>query len=215
MKLYSYWRSSAAYRVRIGLNLKNIPYEQIPVHLVKDGGEHLKAEYTTKNPQGLVPALELDDGTVLTQSLAILEYLDDLSKENLLLPTAAIEKAKVRALAQAVACDIHPVNNLRILKYLSNELGVSEEAKNIWYRHWIEVGFAAIEKTLKTSSNGSFCFGHAPTLADICLIPQVYNAHRFKVDMTVYPLLSKINEHCLTLEAFAKAAPQAQSDANT
>ncbi len=210
MKLYDYWRSSAAYRVRIGLNLKGIPYDHICVHLVKDGGQQHSADYKTTNPQGLVPSLELDDGTVLTQSMAILEYLDDICPPPAFLPEKAENKAYVRSLANLIACDIHPVNNLRILTYLTETLGVDDGAKMTWYRHWIAKGFDALEARLEDSD---FCFGDQPGLADICLIPQVYNAHRFNLDMAPYPKISRINEACLKHPAFEKAIPENQPDA--
>ncbi|WP_135079669.1 maleylacetoacetate isomerase [Terasakiella sp. SH-1] len=210
MKLYDYWRSSASYRLRIALNLKNIPYEHICVHLVKGGGQQHSADYKAKNPQGFVPALELEDGTILTQSMAILEYLDETHPTPALLPSDALGRAEVRSLAQVIASDIHPVNNLRILKYLAGELGVADEQKMTWYRHWITKGFEALEARL---GNTGFCYGDSPTLADICLIPQVYNAHRFNVDMTPFPKISAINENCLKIEAFDKAVPENQPDA--
>lgn len=215
MKLYSYWRSSAAYRVRIGLNLKQIDYQSVYVHLVKEGGEQLKAEYGAINPQGLVPALELDDGRVLTQSLAILEYLDESAASGMaLLPEDALGRARVRALAQVVACEIHPLNNLRVLKYLSASLDVDADQSSTWYCHWLAQGFAALETLLADSPDtGKFCHGQAPGLADACLVPQVYNARRFKVDMTPYPNIVRIDAACAELEAFQRAAPEAQGDA--
>ncbi|SCA55507.1 putative maleylacetoacetate isomerase [Candidatus Terasakiella magnetica] len=210
MKLYDYWRSSAAYRVRIALNLNGQAYEHICVHLVKDGGQQHSADYKAKNPQGFIPALELEDGTILSQSMAILEYLDETTPEPAFLPASPKERAIVRSLAQIITSDIHPVNNLRILQYLAGELGVEDEPKMTWYRHWITKGFDALEARL---GDDTFCFGDTPTLADICLVPQVYNAHRFKVDMTPYPKIARINETCLKLEAFQKAVPENQPDA--
>jgi len=211
MKLYDYWRSSASYRVRIALNLKGVPYEHICVHLVKDGGQQLTPDYKAKNPQGFVPALELGDGTILTQSMAIIEYLDEVLPEPNFLPKDPLKRAEVRSLANLIASDIHPVNNLRILKYLTDELGVADEPKLQWYRHWIEEGFKALEMRLGMSD---FCVGETPTLADICLVPQVYNAHRFNVDMTQFPKIAHINENCLQLQTFAKAVPELQPDAD-
>ena len=209
MKLYSYFRSSAAYRVRIALNLKAIDHELAIVNLLKS--EQLGKEYLATNPQGLLPALETNDG-VLAQSLAILEWLDETYPHSPLITGAAWQKSQIRNLSFAIACDIHPVNNLRVLKYLSNELGVDNEAKNKWYRHWIEVGFEKIE--LMLNENNGYCFGDQPTLADICLVPQVFNAIRFNVDMSAYPKIAAIYEHCNKLAAFNDAAPQNQPDAN-
>lgn len=214
MKLYTYWRSSAAYRVRIGLNLKAMAYEDVYVHLVKDGGEQLKDAYRAINPQALVPALELDGGQYLTQSLAILEYLDEINKDAPFLPVEAVDRAYVRSLSLSIACDIHPVNNLRVLKYLSGVLNVSDDAKTEWYRHWVKTGLEALETSLSQSGKtGRFCFGDEAGLADICLVPQVYNAKRFNVDLTPYPNIIRIEENCQSLSAFAKAAPEMQGDA--
>ncbi|WP_165724936.1 maleylacetoacetate isomerase [Pseudoalteromonas sp. SA25] len=209
MKLYSYFRSSAAYRVRIALNLKAIDHELVIVNLLKS--EQLGEEYLATNSQGLLPALETDDG-VLAQSLAILEWLDEIYPQSPLITGTAWQKAQIRNLSFAIACDIHPVNNLRVLKYLSNELGVDDEAKNKWYRHWIEISFEKIE--LMLNENDDYCFGNQPTLADICLVPQVFNAIRFNVDMSAYPKIAAIYEHCNKLAAFNDAAPQNQPDAN-
>ncbi|MBE0380191.1 maleylacetoacetate isomerase [Pseudoalteromonas prydzensis] len=208
MKLYSYFRSSAAYRVRIALNLKNIPHELITVNLLKS--EQQGSEYLAKNPQGLLPALETDEG-VLAQSMAILEYLEETHPETPLLFGNAWQKAHIRNLCFAIACDIHPVDNLRVLKYLSGELGVDDEAKNAWYRHWVEVGFEKLEQLL--NSNHDYCVGDKPSLADVCLVPQVFNAYRFNVDMTAYPKIAAIYERCNKLAAFIDAAPQNQPDA--
>ncbi|WP_392344625.1 maleylacetoacetate isomerase [Pseudoalteromonas prydzensis] len=208
MKLYSYFRSSAAYRVRIALNLKNIPHELITVNLLKS--EQQGSEYLAKNPQGLLPALETDNG-VLAQSMAILEYLEETYPETPLLFGDAWQKAQIRNLCFAIACDIHPVDNLRVLKYLSGELGVNDEAKNAWYRHWVEVGFEKLELLL--DSNHDYCVGDKPSLADVCLVPQVFNAYRFNVDMTAYPKIAAIYERCNKLAAFIDAAPQNQPDA--
>lgn len=212
MKLYGYFRSSAAYRVRIALNLKGLAYEQVAVNLVN--GEQRGGDNLARNPQGLVPTLEPDDDTRLTQSLAICEYLDERYPDPPLLPSDAEGRARVRALAQAVACDIHPLNNLKVLRYLTGELGIGEEAKLAWYRHWIRSGFDALETLLAGSpATGAFCHGDAPTLADVCLVPQVFNARRFECDLSNYPTLRRITEHCDTLDVFRHAAPDMQPDA--
>ena len=215
MKLYGYWRSSAAYRVRIALNLKGISAEQLSVHLVRDGGEQHKAAYTALNPLELVPTLTLDDELdmdALSQSLAIIEYLDEIHPQTPLLPASALERAHVRAMALTVACEIHPLNNLRVLQYLTQTLGVDEAAKNTWYHHWVASGFAALE-TLLIRHSGRYCFGDTVTLADLCLVPQVYNAQRFNVDLTPYPNIMRVWAECNQLEAFANAAPERQADA--
>lgn len=211
-KLYGYFRSSAAYRVRIALNLKGLEYTQVPVNLVK--GEQRSDSYLQRNPQGLVPTLETDDGTRLGQSLAICEYLDERYPEPPLLPKDAEGRARVRALTNLIACEMHPLNNLRVLKYLVNELGVDEEAKLGWYRHWIREGFDALEAMLaRDVDSGGFCHGDSPTLADICLVPQVANAERFECDLSAYPAIRRIAAHCRDLEAFRRAAPAEQPDA--
>lgn len=213
MRLYTYFRSSAAYRVRIALNLKGLAWEAVPVHLVRGGGEQHQPGYRALNPAGLVPALE-DDGQVFTQSLAIVEYLDETHPEPALLPGDAASRARIRAIAQAIACDIHPINNLRVLQYLTRELGASEAQKTAWYRHWVETGLAAVEAMLAVQAgSGRFCVGDTPTLADVCLVPQVYNARRFDCDLTAMPTVLRIASHCEMLEAFQRAAPQAQADA--
>lgn len=208
--LYGYFRSSAAYRVRIALNLKGLAYRQAPVSLVK--AEQRSADFLALNPQGLVPALQESD-VLLTQSLAICEYLDDAYPDTVrLLPASPAQRARVRAVAQAIACDIHPVNNLRILNYLKDELGQDEAGRNRWYRHWISEGFAALESQLAAEA-GPYCFGHSITLADVCLLPQVFNAQRFNVDMTPYPRLAAIAEALAAVPAFAQAHPSCQPDA--
>ncbi len=213
MKLYTYFRSSAAYRVRIGMNLKGLSYEALPVHLIRDGGEQLSAGYRAINPSAAVPALQ-DDGATITQSLAILEYLDETRPQVPLLPADALGRARVRSLALVIACDIHPVNNLRVLRYLVKEAGVTEEVKNAWYVHWVQEGFAALEAMLAAhSATGRFCHGDSPTLADCLLVPQVYNASRFNVDMAPYPTISRIAAECEALPAFAEAHPAKQPDA--
>lgn len=214
MELYTYFRSSAAYRVRIALNLKGLKADYRYVHLVKDGGQQHKPEYRALNPQGLVPAL-VDHGQVLTQSLAIIEYLEETHPQSPLLPKDALDRARVRALAQVVACDIHPLNNSRLLKYLERELHADEAARNTWYRYWVAEGFTALEKLLAGNSRtGKFCHGDQPTLADICLVPQVFNAKRFEIDLAPFPTIRRIHDHCLTLKAFTDAAPEKQADAS-
>ncbi len=214
MKLYSYFRSSASYRVRIALELKGLPYDYVPVHLLKDGGQQLLPEFRAVNPDGLVPALVLDDGQVLQQSVAMIEYLDEIHPEPKLLPGTALDRAYVRGLALEVACEIHPLNNLRVLKYIKRTLGVADEAKDAWYRHWIELGFASVEANLERQGKaGRFCFGDTPTLADICLVPQVFNAQRFNIDVSRYPTIARIQEACMELPAFQKAQPKEQPDA--
>jgi maleylacetoacetate isomerase len=210
IKLYTYFRSTAAYRVRIALNLKNIEHELISVNLL--GGEEQQAPFTEINPQKLLPVLD-HDGRILYQSMAILEYLEEKYAEPALLPADSVARAEVRALANVIACDIHPLNNLRVLKYLGGTLEVDEEARLAWYHQWLREGFDAFETRLASTSNGQFCLGDEPGLADVMLIPQVYNAFRFDFDMTPYPKISSINLHCLKLEAFSRAAPENQPDA--
>jgi maleylacetoacetate isomerase len=212
-KLYSYFRSSAAYRVRIALNLKGITPDYAFVHLLKEGGQQHADSYRDINPQELVPALE-HDGQTITQSLAIIEYLDEIKPEPPLLPKTPAARAHVRQLAYAIACDIHPVNNLRVLQYLRDTHGLSEEDRARWQRHWIALGFAAIENLLDQSKNtGRFCHGDTPTLADICLIPQMANGRRVNLDFAPYPTLLRIEKEALAHPAFAAAAPQVQPDA--
>src|SRR5256714_9496831 len=211
IKLYSYFRSSAAYRVRIALNLKSLPYEYLPVHLVK--GRQRDERYRALIPQALVPMLS-DHRETITQSMAIVEYLDETVPETPLLPATAEGRARVRAIAQAIACDIHPLNNLRVLKYLTGTLGASEEAKNAWYRHWIERGLGALETELAADSRtGAFCHGETPTMADICLVPQLANARRYAFAVEQYPTLARIESNCLAFGAFAGAAPDRQPTA--
>ncbi len=213
IKLYSYWRSSAAYRVRIGLNLKGIEHEIIPVDMLKDGGEQHSPDYHQLNPQGLVPTL-IDGEITLGQSLAILEYLQDKYPQPNLLPGAAEDRARVRQIAQMIACDIHPLNNLRVLIYLKQELGINNTVKDDWYRHWITLGFQALETELKKYRNdGPYCFGADITLADLCLVPQMYNAHRFDIPTTDYPVLCEVEQACLKIDAFKNASPEMQIDA--
>lgn len=211
MKLYSYFRSSAAYRVRIALNLKNLDCEIIPVHLLNNGGEQHGQAYRQINPSELLPAL-VEDDFALAQSLSILEYLEEKYPEHALLPNNLQDRARIRAFCQNIACDIHPLNNLRVLKYLKHELQISEDEKTAWYKHWVEIGFKSLEQQL-VDSNGKFCFGDQATLADCCLIPQVYNAKRFNIDLSAFPKISVIYQHCSGLDAFKNAAPEAQIDA--
>lgn len=213
LQLYSYFRSSAAYRVRIALHLKGLPFEYIPVHLLKDGGQQNSPEYQRINPAKLVPAL-VDEGHAISQSLAIMEYLDETQPAPALLPRDALGRARVRALAQSIACEIHPLNNLRVLQYLEQDLKLDEAAKTTWYRHWITLGFTALETMLANNPHtGTFCHGDTPGLADCCLIPQIANARRFHTPLDAFPTILRIETSCLALDAFAKAAPQVQPDA--
>lgn len=209
MQLYDYFRSSAAYRVRIVTNLKGIELEQVPVNLVK--GEQRSDTNLSRNAQGLVPTLVTNDGESLTQSLAICEYLEECFPEPALLPSDPIARARVRALCQVIACEIHPLNNLRVLKHLTGELGLSDDDKLAWYRHWVRLGFDAVEAMLDASSD--FCHGDNPTLADVCLVPQVFNAERFECDLGPYPRIRAVTERARALDAFARAAPGKQADA--
>lgn len=211
MKLFGYWRSSAAYRVRIALNLKNVEVESIPIHLVKSGGEQHSQEYVDLNPTHLVPTL-VDGELVLNQSIAIIDYLDEKFSQTPLYPNDLIEKSLVKALALDIACEIHPVNNLRVQQYLVNELNCDDQAKLDWSHYWMGTGFTAIEKKLEKTA-GLYCFGDQVTIADLCLIPQVYNANRFKLDMTPFPLINAVVERCKQLPAFIKALPENQDDA--
>lgn len=209
MKLYDYYRSSASYRVRIALNLKNISYERFQIHLMNNGGEQHHENYQTLNPQGLVPTLD-ENGHVITQSLAIIEYLDDICPTPALLPLNPLAKAHVRGLALIIACDTHPLNNLRVLEQLKQQFQATEQQIAVWYHHWLKKGFDAIELQLKNlPRKNPVCYGSEISIADICLIPQVYNAHRFHFSMKDYPLINEINDYCLTLGAFINAAPEA------
>lgn len=213
IELFSYWRSSAAYRVRIGLNLKALPHETTPVHLVRDGGQQHSEGYAALNPQELVPTLR-HGGQVLHQSMAILEYLDEVFGGPSLLPDDAAGRARVRALAQLVACDIHPLNNLRVMQFFSDTWNVPQVEREDWTRHWIQRGFEAMERMLVESvETGRFCHGDTPTLADCCLVPQLYNARRFNLDLEPYPTLVRIEMACLALPAFDAAKPENQPDA--
>lgn len=211
--LYDYWRSSAAYRVRIALNLKGLSYESRQVHLIRDGGEQHAADYQAINPQQLVPAL-LDGERVITQSLAIMEYLDETHPETALLSADARGRARVRALAMTVASDAHPIGNLRVLQYLQSQLNVDELQRVEWSRHWIAVSFSALETMLAgNAATGRYCHGDVPGMADACLVPQFYNALRWKLSLEEYPTLQRIYGECNALEAFQRAAPEAQPDA--
>jgi maleylpyruvate isomerase len=209
MRLYDYWRSSAAYRVRIALNFKGLTYEQVAIDLRV--GAQRAPEFLAINPQGLVPVLE-DDGIVLTQSLPILNYLEERYPEPALLPKDPPGRATSRAIAVAIACEIHPLNNLRVLQYLERELGLDEARRLAWYRHWIAEGLGPIEAQLARSA-GTFCVGDAPSLADVCLVPQVYNARRYQCDLAPSPTIRRIDERCREIEGFARAAPERQPDA--
>ena len=207
LTLYDYYRSSACFRVRIALHLKGLDYQTIPIHLLNQGGEQFTSSYQTLNPHALVPTLQHDDH-LLTQSLAIIEYLDEIYPLPALLPNDADEKARVRAFALSLCADMHPLNNLRVLTYLKQMFHLSDEQKMQWYHHWVHKGLSALEKQLTSySETGDFCFGHQPSLADICLVPQLYNARRFSCDLSAYPTLVRIDEHCQTLPAFTAAWP--------
>ena len=210
MKLYTYFRSSAAYRARIALNLKGLTYESVSIHLIKDGGAQHSKEFRAVNPQGRVPALALNNGEILTQSLAIIEYLDEVHPKPPLLPPNPIDRAKVRAAADLIACDIHPLNNTSPLQYLRRELKQEQSVVDTWYHHWILQGFAALETMLKP---GPYSLGTNVTLADVCLVPQVANARRLKVPLDKFPNIVAIDAACLKLPAFDKARPENQPDA--
>ena len=210
MRLYTYFRSSAAYRVRIALGWKGIAYEPAFVHLVRGGGAQHKPDYAALNPMRLVPALVTDEGAVLTQSLAILEWLEETHPAPALLPAQPVARAHVRAFAATIACDIHPIDNLRVLQYLKREIGQPQEAIDTWYRHWIGVALPALEAM---AGDGPFCFGPAPTLADVCLVPQLFNARRYNCALDAFPRLLRAEAACQALPAFQEAAPAAQPDA--
>lgn len=214
LKLYGYWRSSAAYRVRIALNLKGLACAHVPVHLVRDGGEQHGEAYRQLNPQQLLPLLvdEGNGGVRIAQSLAIIEYLEESFPVPALLPADPADRARVRALALHIACDVHPLNNLRVLQYLSAELGVEEAGRNAWYRHWVHTGLAAVEEGL-AAFDDRLSLGQRPGYLEACLIPQVYNARRFNCDLTAYPRILAMTARCEALDAFKQAAPEAQSDA--
>jgi maleylpyruvate isomerase len=210
VQLYTYFRSSAAYRVRIALNLKDLTSDTVAIHLQKEGGQHKKPEYRAVNAQMRIPALKLDSGDVLTQSLAIIEYLDEIDPQPPLLPRDPVKRAKVRAFALVIACDIHPLNNLGTLRYLKNELGQDQSKIDAWYHHWILDGFAALETMVRP---GPYAFGEEVTLADVCLVPQMYNARRLKVPLDRFPKLVAIDAACAKLAAFERARPENQPDA--
>ena len=214
LKLYGYWRSSATYRVRIALNLKQLDYEYIPVHLVKDGGQQNSDEYSGLNPAKLVPTfIDDDEDIILNQSMAIIEYIDEKYEQGeSLIPPHKLARARVRAISQDIGCDIQPIANLRILGHLESQFESNQDGKAQWCRHWIETGFEALEKRLQTTA-GDYCFGFDVTMADVTLVPQVYNALRFNVDMESYPLINRIYENCNKLQAFIDAAPENQPDA--
>jgi maleylpyruvate isomerase len=208
--LYGYFRSSAAYRVRIAANLKGIAFQTVPIHLQKDGGQNLKPEFRAINPQMRVPALKLSSGEVLTQSLAIIEYLDEVHPQPPLLPPDPVGRAQVRALSQLIACDIHPLNNVAPLRYLKNVLGHSQDEIDAWYRHWVTEGFEAIEALIDPAP---YTCGSQVTLADICLVPQVFNARRLKVPLDRFPKIVAADAACARIAAFDKARPENQPDA--
>ncbi len=211
MKLYTFFRSSAAFRARIALNLKGLQYESLPKAFARN--EHRAPDYLALNPQGLIPALAVD-GVVIAQSLAIIEYLNDRHPEPPLLPADPLDRARVRSMALAIACDIHPLNNLRVLNYLRDELKQDDAGVGTWYRHWIAAGFQGLElQAREFSAAGSYCFGDAVSLADVCLVPQMFNARRFKTDLTPFPTLLGISTHLESLPAFAAARPEVQPDA--
>jgi maleylpyruvate isomerase len=210
LKLYNYFRSSAAYRVRIALNVKDIDYDPIAIHLTREGGRQFSPEFRAINPQMRVPVLELDDGQRLIQSLAIIEYLDEFHPQPPLLPSDPVERARVRAAAQIIACDIHPLNNVAALNYLRRELNQGDAAVNAWYKHWVVAGFDAIEPMLRP---GPYAFGARVTLADLCLVPQVYNARRFKIALDRYPRIAAVDAACAKLSTFERARPENQPDA--
>lgn len=216
IKLYSYFRSSAAYRVRIALNWKGLSYDYLPIHLLRNGGEQLSAEYRAVNPAGLVPAFVDGDemhGEPFQQSLAIIEYLEETHPAPPLLPADPVDRAYVRGVALQIACDIHPVNNLRILKYLKHTLNADDAQREAWYQHWIQDGFATLEQRFANDSRtGDFVFGDTPTMADMCLVPQVFNARRMKTDLTPYPTLVRVADNAAALDAFRRAAPDCQPD---
>jgi maleylacetoacetate isomerase len=213
LKLYNYFRSSASFRVRIALNLKGLNYDYIPVHLTRGGGQQFAPTFRALNADALIPVLD-DGGRILTQSLAIIEYLDETHPQPPLLPQSAVDRAYVRAFALTIACEIHPLNNLRVLRYLVQQLGASEDSKNAWYRHWVEQGLAALDaRVIAEQRSGRHVFGDQVTLADVVLVPQVFNARRFECRLDHVPTLMRIFDHCMELQAFADAQPSSQPDA--
>ena len=211
MKLYTYFRSSAAFRVRIALNLKGLAYEPVFVHLAK--GQHREGQYAEVNAQALLPTLELDDGTRLVQSLAIIEWLDEKHPSPPLIPKDSLARARVRSISYLIACEIHPLNNLRVLQHLKRALGQTQEQIDDWYRHWIADGLAKLEADLARGGSGKYCQGDAPTMADCCLVPQIFNAKRYNSDLKPYPTTMRVFENCMKLEAFDRAQPSKQPDA--
>ena len=213
IRLYNYFRSSASFRVRIALNHKGLPYDYVPVHLLTDGGQQFAPSFRALNPDSLIPVLD-DDGLVLTQSLAIIEHLEETRPEPPLLPRAAGERAYVRSVALAIACEIHPLNNLRVLRYLVKTLGVSEEQKNTWYRHWVEQGLASLEARLVAEArSGRYALGDAITIADVVIVPQIFNAQRMDCNLSAVPTVMGIFDHCMQVPAFVDAQPSQQPDA--
>lgn len=213
MKLYTFFRSSASFRVRIALNLKGLTYDQVPIHLRRGGGEQLMANYRAINPQALLPTLE-DSGRHLAQSLAIIEYLDETHPNPPLFPKSAADRALVRSMALVIACEVHPIQNLRVLNYVKKEYNQTDEQVNRWAQHWIDLGLGALEQMITAQTvRGKFCFGDSPTLADICLVPQLGNARRFGCDLSRYPSILSIEKTCIAIPAFADAAPEKQPDA--
>lgn len=210
MLLYTYYRSSAAFRVRIALNFKRLSYDKLPIHLSKDGGRQHSPDYLAINPHARVPAFRVDDGEILTQSMAIMEYLEETVPNPPLLPSDPVGRAKVRALAQMVVADIHPLNNLMVMNYLRDVLSLDSDARNAWYAHWIRKGFASLEEMIE---GPEFCYGGRPSFADVCLVPQVFNARRYKVDISDFPKILAIEAHCIALQPFADARPEVQPDA--
>lgn len=213
IKLYSYWRSSACYRVRIALNIKGLEYQQVHVHLLRDGGEQHSPRFKGVNPQELIPVL-LHGDRVLRQSLAIIDYLDESFDDNPLMPATARDRQRARSIAQMMACEVHPLGNLRVQQYLEKNFGATQLQRDDWNRHWIRSGFAALEQVLQGNpSTGMFCEGDGPTMADCCLVPQAYNAQRFGIDLAEFPTIARINATCLELPAFDAARPEKQADA--
>ena len=215
MKLYDYFRSTACYRVRIALNYKNISYKTLTVHLTNNGGEQHRPEYLALNPQGLVPTLD-DNGHLLSQSVAIMEYLEETYPRPAILPSTSLGRALVRSITMAIACDIHPLNNLRVLQQVRQQFKADDAQMNEWYHHWLRIGFDSIEEQLtRLPRKQAVCYGSDITMADMCLIPQVFNAKRFNFSISGYPLINEINEHCLSIDAFAQATPIMSVQPNT